>query len=65
MHPRDLLMCGGLTKREKNKAPRTKSIWSITGIGEPGVNPNLRLIKAPAKSPTRAPNDNTNPENGL
>lgn len=49
---------------ENRIAPTMKSIWSITGSKSPGASPILLFIKAPAKSPNKAPRDKIRPKKG-
>ncbi len=50
-----------VTIKEKRRAPTTKSSWSAIGKEDPGGKPSRRLTKESNKSPTKAPNDSTNP----
>jgi len=56
---------GGETKREKRRAPVTKSSWSATGKEAPGGMFNLRLKKDSTKSPVKAPRESANPSKML
>lgn len=58
-------MVGGSRRKEKSKAPITKSIWSTKGKNEPGESPILRFRNAPARSPVNAPIERKMPRKGL
>ena len=53
---------GGINRKEKSVAPKTKSSWSAIGSIFPGFNPILLLKKDFTRSPVRAPREVMNPK---